>query len=127
MTSTSGANLCSALQDVWLHAGTGAVDERYKATLKCAEEVNEKYKKYRSGSKRASVTFTRLDTNNDGFISQDEFKSIHSRINFKNIDVDGDGKISREEYDHKAVNNLEGKGHALRYAFVKFVCMCECV
>jgi hypothetical protein len=127
MTSTIGAKLCSALQDIWLHAGAGAVDERFKETLKRAEEVNKEYKANRPRSRRAYVTFKGLDTNNDGFISQDEFKSIHSRGNFKNIDVDGDGKISREEYDHKAVNNLEGKGHALRYAVFEFVCMCECI
>jgi hypothetical protein len=127
MTSTIGAKLCSALQDIWLHAGTGAVDERFKETLKRAEEVNKEYKANRPRSRRAYVTFKGLDTNNDGFISQDEFKSIHSRGNFKNIDVDGDGKISREEFDQKGVNNLEGKGHDLRYAVFEFVCMCECV
>lgn len=45
-------------------------------------------------------SFQSLDSNNDGYVAQDEIPADHALArNFSSYDTDGDGRLSQSEFD----------------------------
>lgn len=62
----------------------------------------------------ASKGFVKLDTNKDGFLSEEEFSAgkknpENAAKNFKRKDTDQDGKLSPKEFDTKPAKKEGGK------------------
>jgi len=71
---------------------------------------------------RANITFDKIDTNNDGFVSPKEFREFRAKRNgidvktfkqdlyFKKIDLNNDGKMDKEEFKKMREQKAKSRG-----------------